>query len=134
MAGEPHAAAVGREADFLVKFGAVEHGRVGAALALDDVAGVARVPDKRVVASAELRRIVAAPADDEVIAIAADERVVAVAAGDLVVAGAAVDRELDEAGEAVPGSDGVVAAIGVEDEIFGCADIKEERRQVEPCA
>src|SRR5262249_13935675 len=95
-------------------------------------AGVAGFLANGVVAFVVLRVFVAAASDDESIAIAADERVVAVAAGDLVVASAAVDGELDEAGEAVPGSDGVVAAIGVEDEIFGCADIKEERRRVEP--
>src|SRR5262249_27713834 len=109
VAGEPHAAAVGRDVDFLVNVGAVEHERIGAVLTLDDVAAGARVPDKRIVAVAEQGRIVAAAAGDEVVAIAAKQPVVAVAAGDGVVARAAVDGELDETSEAVPGGDGVVA-------------------------
>src|SRR5262245_8549752 len=72
IAGESHAAAVGRDVDLLVKVGAVEAERVGAVLALDDVAGVARVPDERIVAGAEQG---------------------------CVVARAAVDGELDESGE-----------------------------------
>ena len=72
--------------------------RVGAALAFDDVAAVARVPDEPVVAGAEQRDVVAAAAGDDVVAVAADQHVGAVAADDGVVAGAAVDRQLDRAG------------------------------------
>ena len=64
VAGEAHPRAVGRDVDFLVDVGAVEHQRVVAGLALDGVAAVARVPDERVVAGAEQRRIVAGAADD----------------------------------------------------------------------
>ena len=53
---EPHPAAVGRDVDVLGDVGAVEQQRVGAGLALDDVAAVARVPDERVVAGAEQGR------------------------------------------------------------------------------
>ena len=67
--------------------------RVGAGLALDGVAAVARVPDERVVAGAEQGHVVAAAAGDGVVAVAADQRVVALAADDGVVAGAAVDGE-----------------------------------------
>ena len=63
VAGEPHALAVGRDVDVLVDVGAVEQQRVGAVLALDDVAAVARVPEERVVAGAEQRGVVAAAAD-----------------------------------------------------------------------
>ena len=88
--------AVGRDVDVLVDVGAVEQHRVGAGLALDDVAAVARVPDERVVAGAQQRHVVAAAAGDQVVAVAAEQHVVAVAAGDRVVAGAAVDGELDQ--------------------------------------
>ena len=114
IAGEPHATAVGRDVDVLVDVGAVEQQRVGAVLAFDRVAAVARIPDERVVAGAELRHVVAAAAGDDVVAVAADQHVVAVAAGDRVVARAAIERELDQAGEAIAGGDDVVAAIGME--------------------
>ena len=102
VAGEAHPPAVGRDVDVLVDVGAVEQQRVGAVLAFDDVAAVARVPDEGVVAGAEQRRVVAAAAVDEVVAVAAEQHVVAVAAGDGVVAGAAVDGELDQGGEPLP--------------------------------
>ena len=60
IAEQPHAAAIGRDVHVLVDVGAVEHQRIGAGLALDDVAAVARVPDERVVAVAEQRDVVAA--------------------------------------------------------------------------
>src|SRR6266436_7784948 len=101
---------------------------VGAVLAFDDVAAVARIPDERVVTRAELCRIVAAAARDDVVAIAAEQRVVAVAAGDRVVARAAVDRQVDEGSETVSGRKSVVAAVHVEDEIFGGADVEREGR------
>ena len=63
VAGEPHAAAVGRDVDLLGDVGAVEQQRVGAGLALDDVAAVAGVPDEGVVAGAEQGGVVAAAAD-----------------------------------------------------------------------
>jgi len=115
---------------FSLTLEAVEHERVGAVL------GPRRhrcrrpgFQTKRIVAGAELRRVVAATADDDVIAIATDQRVVAVAADDGVVARAAVDGELDETGEAVPGRDGVVAAISIHDEVLGGADVEEEGRR-----
>ena len=63
VAGEPDPAAVGRDVDVLGDVGAVEQQRVGAGLALDGVAAVARVPDERVVAGAEKRHVVALAAD-----------------------------------------------------------------------
>ena len=72
VAEQPHPAAIGRDVDVLADVGAVEHQRVGAGLALDDVAAVARVPDEGVVAVAEQGHVVAAAADDGVVAVAAD--------------------------------------------------------------
>ena len=69
---QPHPAAIGRDVDVLGDVGAVEQQRVGAGLALDDVAAVAGVPDERVVAGAEEGRVVAAAADHDVVAVAAD--------------------------------------------------------------
>ena len=88
------ASAVGRDVDVLVDVGAVEQQRVGAGLALDGVAAVARIPLEHVVARAEQGGVVALVAVDEVVAVAAEQGVVAVAAEDRVVAGAAVDGEL----------------------------------------
>ena len=56
VAGEPHAPAVGRDVEDLVAAAAVEQHRVGAVLALDGVAAVARIPLEDVVAGAEERR------------------------------------------------------------------------------
>ena len=43
---------------------------------------------------------------------------------DRVVAGAAVDGDLDQGGQAVAGREGVVAAVGVEDQVLGGADVE----------
>ena len=59
IAGQPGVPAVGRDVDVLVDVGAVEHEGVGARLAIDRVAAVARVPDERVVARPEQGRVVA---------------------------------------------------------------------------
>ena len=80
IAGEADAVAVGRDIDFLVDVRAVEEHRVVAALALDGVAAVARVPLERVAAGAHQGHVVAPEADDQVVAVAAEERVVAPAA------------------------------------------------------
>ena len=60
---KPDPAAVGRDVDVLGDVGAVEQQRVVAALALDGVAAVARVPDEGVVAGAHQGHVVAAAAD-----------------------------------------------------------------------
>ena len=99
--------AVGRDVDVLVDDGAVEHEGVGACLAIDRVAAVARVPDERVVARPEQGRVAALATNDEVVALTA---------GDLVIAGAGVDREVDLAGFERGGIDGVVAARAVDRE------------------
>ena len=78
---------------------AVEQHRVGAVLALDGVAAVARIPLEHVVAGAEERGVVALLAVDEVVAVAAEQEVGAVAAEDRVVARAAVDGDRDQRGE-----------------------------------
>ena len=69
---------------------------VGAGLALDDVAAVARIPLEDVVAGAQEPDVVALLAVDEVVAVTAQQQVDAVAAQDRVVAGAAVDGDLDQ--------------------------------------
>ena len=92
-------AAVGRHLEALVDVRAVEHHRVRAVLALDDVAAVARIPLEDVVAGAEERGVVALLAVDEVVAVAAEQLVGAVAAEDRVVARAAVDGDRDQRGE-----------------------------------
>ena len=104
--------------------------RVETVLAINDIAAVAGIPDERVVTVAESRGVAATAAGDHVVAVAAKKRVIAVAAGDRVIAGAAIDRELDEAGEAIAGGEDVIAAIHIENEIFRCADVEEERRRV----
>ena len=76
VAEQPGVPAVGRDVDVLVDVGAVEHEGVGARLAVDRVAAVARIPDERVVAGTEQGQVVAAPADDEVVALAAGDLVV----------------------------------------------------------
>src|SRR5215218_7622308 len=129
--GEPRVSAVRRDVNVLGDVRAVEQQRVGSILALDSVAAVARIPHEGVVAGAEKRRVVAASAGDEVVAVAAKKQVVAVAAGDGVVAGTAVDGDLDERREAVAGGEPVVAAVHVEDEVLGGADVEGERRRVD---
>ena len=94
--------------------GAVELQGVLAALALDAVAAVARVPLEGVVAGAQLGAVGADVAVDEVVAGAADEGLGAVAARERVVAGAAVDGDVLEGHSHVLDADGVVAAAGVD--------------------
>src|SRR5206468_10485101 len=81
--------------------------------ALDRVATVARVPDERVVASAEVRDVVAAVAVDRVVAGTAVQRLGPGTAGDRVVARTSVDPCRDGVGErtvAVVDAHPVVAA------------------------
>ena len=99
-----HAPAVGRDVDVLVDVRAVEQHRVGAGLAFDHVAAVARIPLEHVVAGAEQGGVVALLAVDEVVAVAAEQEVGAVAAEDGVVAGAAVDRDADQGREIAGGA------------------------------
>ena len=110
---------------------AVEQQRVGAVLALDHVAAVARIPLEDVVAGAEQGRVVALVAVDEVVAVAAEKEVGAVAAEDGVVAGAAVDRHADEGRQIAGGAEAVVAAVHVEHEVFGRPDVDAERRGID---
>ena len=55
----------------------------------------------------------------------------AVAAEQRVVAGAAVDGDADQRGQVAGRGEAVVAAVGVEDEVLGRADVDRERRRVE---
>ena len=64
--------------------------------------------------------------------VAAEQEVDAVAAEDGVVAGAAVDRDLDQRREVAGGRERVVAAVHVDHEVLGGADVERERRRVEP--
>ena len=135
VAREPDAGAVSRDVDLLVHVGAVERHRVVAVAAVDGVAAVAGVPDEGVVAGTEVDDVVAAAAVDDVVAVAAEKCVVAVAAGDGVVAGSAVDGDVDEGREAVAGGKRVVAAVHVDDEVLGRADVEGKgrgARAVEP--
>src|SRR5262249_32483202 len=102
VAGETRPLAIGRDVDRLGDVGAVEHERIGARLAFDRVAGVAGIPDKRVVAAAEKGRVVAATA------------------GDRVVAGAAVERERRIAGGQQRRRERIVAGAARDDQRIGC--------------
>ena len=100
--------------------------RVGAVLAFDCVAAVAGVPLEHVVAGAQEGDVVALLAVDEVVAIAAQQQVDAVAAEDRVVARAAIDGDLDQGGQVARGREAVVAAVGIQHEILGGADVDRE--------
>src|SRR4029077_16617955 len=119
------------DVNLLVDVGAVEHKRVGAVLAFDGVAAIARIPDEGVVAGAAEQIVIAAAAGDDVITIATKQPVGTVATGDGVVARAAVHRNTDEAGETVAGGEGVGATVHVDDDVLGSADIERERRRVD---
>ena len=93
VAEQPRPLAVGGDVDALVDVGAIEDQRIGAGLALNDIAAVAGIPGERVVTVTEQRHVAAATAVDDVIAITADQPVVALASGDAVGAGAAIDGQ-----------------------------------------
>ena len=116
IAGQAGAGAIRRNVDLLGDVGAVEQQRIGAVLAFDDVAAIARIPLERIVSGAEEGSVAALIAVDEIISVAADQEVIAGAAEDRVIAAAAIDRELDlPCGERCR-IDGVVAAKPVDDE------------------
>ena len=83
----------------LCRGGAVEDHRVGAGLAFDGVAAIARIPHERVVARAQLREVVAPVAVDRVVAVAAAQLLHPGAAGEIVVSVSAVERRRDAVGE-----------------------------------
>ncbi len=99
VAGEPEAVAVRRQVDLLGDVGAVEEQRVGAVLALDDVATVTRIPDEGVVVGTQERDVVAAVPVDRVVPVAAEQCLRTGAAGEIVVSVPAVDRRRDRVGE-----------------------------------
>ena len=110
IAEQAGAAAIGRDVDLLGNIGAVEQQRIGAVLAFDDVAAIARIPLKRIVSGAKEGDVTALIAVDEIVSVAADQEVIAGAAEDRVIAAAAIDRELDLPCGERRRVDGVVAA------------------------
>jgi hypothetical protein len=91
--------AVRGQVDLLSAVGTVEHHRVGAVLALDCVAAVARIPDEAVVAGTEERGVVAPVAVNGVVSVAAHEGLVPFPASDGVVPVPAVEARRDGVGE-----------------------------------
>ncbi len=130
--GEPDTPAVGGSRELLGPGGAVEQHRVGVVLALDCVAPVPGVPLEDVVAGTQEGDVVALLPVDEVVAAAAEQLVDPVGAEDRVVPRSPVHRDLDQRGQVAGGREAVVAAVGVEDELLGGADVDRERRRVEP--
>ena len=110
IAKQASAAAIGRDIDLLANVGAVEQQRIGAVLAFDDVAAIARIPLKRIVSGAEECGVTALIAVDEIVSVAADQEVVAGAAEDRVIAAAAINRERELPCGEPRRIDGVVAA------------------------
>ena len=93
--------------------------RVGAGLALDGVAAVARIPDERVVAGAQERQVVAPVPVDRVVAVPPSSCLRSGAAGEPVVSVPAVERRRDAVGEGAVGlvdAHEVVAGAGVDDD------------------
>jgi hypothetical protein len=99
VAEQPQAVAVGREGELLGRGCAVEAHRVGAVLALDHVAAVARIPDEQVVTRAQLSDVVAFVAVDRVVAGAAEQGLRSGASEQSVVSVIAGDPRPDPVGE-----------------------------------
>src|SRR5262245_31426994 len=114
VAGEAHPLTIGRNVHLFRDVGAVEHQRIGANLALDDVAAVAGIPGEGIVAVAEESRVGAATADHGVVAVTAQQEVVALATGDGVVAAATVDGETDDTRQQGGRIDRVIAVAAVD--------------------
>ncbi len=107
VAGELEPASVRGQVELLGDVGAVEAHGVGALLALDDVAAVARIPDEGVVAGAQLGQVVALVA----------ERLRAGASEQGVVSFSAVDPRWDRVGEdavALVDADEIVAGAHID--------------------
>src|SRR5262249_46514566 len=119
VAGEAHPLTGGLDVELLVDVRAIEHERIDAIRALDDVAAVARVPDEQVVAGAEKGRVVAATADHSVVAVAAQQKIGALTSDDGVVAGAAVEGEHSIAGRQRRRGEGIIAVVTADDERIG---------------
>src|SRR6185503_5376612 len=123
IACEYRVRAVGREGHVLACVGAVELQRVGAGVALDDVAAVARVPSEHVVTGTQVGGIAADVAVDEVVAAAAQQNVVAIAAAQRVVTRAAVQCELGQGADAVQSGEGVVSRTPLDQQVFDVGDV-----------
>lgn len=110
IAKQAGAAAIGRDIDLLANVGTVEQQRIGAVLAFDDVAAIARIPLKRIVSGAKECDVTALIAVNEIVSVAADQGVIAGAAEDRVIAAAAINRERELPCGEPRRVDGVVAA------------------------
>ena len=75
--------------------------------------------------------VVALLAVDDVVAVAAEQDVGPVAAEDRVVACTAVDGDRDEGGQVAGCGEAVVAAVGIDGQLLGGADVDRERRGIE---
>ena len=110
IAEQAGAVAIRRDIDLLGDVGAVEQQRIGAVVAFDDVAAIARIPLERIVSGAKECSVTALIAVDEIVSVAADQDVIAGAAEDRVIAAAAINRERElPCGEPCR-IDGVIAA------------------------
>jgi hypothetical protein len=129
---------LGREGgERLVGPGPKEHLGVQAALAIDQVVPVPRDPLEDVVARPQGGQVEPLPAGHQVVAVAAEQGVVAVPAEHGVVPGPAGHAQLDHRGQVAAGGEEVVAAVRVQHQLLGRADVQEERgrrRPVEPDA
>ena len=84
----------------------IEEHHVGAVLALDDVAAVARVPLEDIVVGAQEGDVVALLSVDEAVAVATEQLVDAVGFQDDIGTGTAVDGDLDQRREVAGGGEG----------------------------
>ena len=112
----------------LVDVGAVEQQRVGAGLALDGVAAVAGVPDWKVSSPAP-SRAVSLPRLPSMKSLPSPPSSMSSPSPPVIVSLPAPPstRELDQRGQAVAGRERVVAAVGVDDQVLGGADVDGER-------
>ena len=111
---------------------AVEEQRVVAGLAFDRVVAVAGIPLEGVVAGTQEDHVVALLAVDEVVVVAAQQHVGSVAAQQRVVARAAIHRDLNQRGQVAGRGERVIAAVGIEHEVFAGADVEREGSGVDP--
>src|SRR4029453_8979647 len=98
-AEEPKAVAIRRQVDLLAAACAVEEHRVGAVLALDDGAAVARIPDEGVIAGAHAPGICTHVSVDRVVAVSAEQALGSGASAQGVASGATIEGRRDAVGE-----------------------------------
>src|SRR5262249_20720547 len=117
--------------ELLIDVSAIEDKGVETILALDRVAAVTRIPLENIITSAEAGDVIALLPVDEIVPITTEKKVVPVAPQNSVVAGAAVDCYLDQGSQITRSAEAIVAAVHVEDEIFGRSDVDAERRRID---